>query len=56
MAARVQEPADFQRAAAQIYSKNPLTDVTVVEDHESNLKLIIKDGKIYKTHCRSSWI
>ena len=31
-----------------IYSKNPLKDVAVVEDHENNLKLIIKNGKIYK--------
>ena len=31
-----------------IYSKNPLKDVTIVEDHENNLKLIIKDGKVYK--------
>jgi len=31
-----------------IYSKNPLKDVSIVEDHENNLKLIIKDGKIYK--------
>ena len=31
-----------------IYSKNPLEDVTIVEDYENNLKLIIKDGKTYK--------
>ena len=31
-----------------IYSKNPLKDVSIVEDHENNLKLIIKDGKVYK--------
>ena len=31
-----------------IYSKNPLEDVSIVEDFENNLKLIIKDGKVYK--------
>jgi imidazolonepropionase-like amidohydrolase len=31
-----------------IYNKNPLKDVTAVEDYENNLKLIIKDGKVYK--------
>ena len=31
-----------------IYSKNPLKDVSVVEDYENNLKLIMKDGKVYK--------
>lgn len=31
-----------------IYSKNPLQDVAIVADPENNLKLIIKDGKIYK--------
>ena len=31
-----------------IYSKNPLEDVAIVEDHENNLKLIIKNGKIHK--------
>lgn len=31
-----------------IYSKNPLEDVTIIEDYENNLKLIIKDGKVYK--------
>ena len=31
-----------------IYSKNPLKDVAVVEGHENNLKLIIKNGKIHK--------
>ena len=31
-----------------IYSKNPLEDVAVVADPVNNLKLIIKDGKIYK--------
>jgi len=31
-----------------IYSKNPLEDVAVVADHETNLKLIVKDGKVYK--------
>ncbi len=31
-----------------IYSKNPLEDVTIVEDYENNLKLIIKDEKTFK--------
>ena len=31
-----------------IYSKNPLDDVSVVTDPENNLRLIIKDGTIYK--------
>jgi len=31
-----------------IYSENPLKDVSIVEDYESNLKLIMKDGKVYK--------
>lgn len=31
-----------------IYSKNPLEDVSIVEDFENNLKLIVKDGKVYK--------
>ena len=31
-----------------IYSKNPLEDVTIVEDYDNNLKLIIKDGKTFK--------
>ena len=31
-----------------IYDKNPLEDVAVVEDHENHLKLIIKDGKVFK--------
>jgi len=31
-----------------IYSKNPLEDVSIVEDYENNLKVIIKDGKTYK--------
>lgn len=31
-----------------IYSKNPLEDVSIVEDHENNLKVIIKDGTVYK--------
>ena len=31
-----------------IYNKNPLDDIAIVADYESNLKLIIKDGKIYK--------
>jgi imidazolonepropionase-like amidohydrolase len=31
-----------------IYSKNPLDDVAIVADPENNLKLIMKDGKVYK--------
>ncbi len=31
-----------------IYNKNPLEDVSIVEDYENNLKLIMKDGKVYK--------
>jgi imidazolonepropionase-like amidohydrolase len=35
-----------------IYSKNPLEDVSIVEDYENNLKLIIKDGKTYKNELK----
>ena len=31
-----------------IYNSNPLEDVGVVENHEEHLKLIIKDGKVFK--------
>ena len=31
-----------------VYSKNPLEDVAVVTDYDNNLKLIIKDGNVYK--------
>jgi len=31
-----------------IYSRNPLEDVAVVTDYENNLKLVVKDGKVYK--------
>jgi imidazolonepropionase-like amidohydrolase len=31
-----------------IYSKNPLKDVAIIADYENNLKLIMKDGKVYK--------
>jgi imidazolonepropionase-like amidohydrolase len=31
-----------------IYSKDPTKDVSIVEDYENNLKLIIKDGKVFK--------
>ena len=31
-----------------IYDKNPLEDVAIVEDHENHLKLIVKDGKVFK--------
>jgi hypothetical protein len=27
---------------------NPLEDITVLEDYAKNLRLIMKDGKIYK--------
>jgi imidazolonepropionase-like amidohydrolase len=31
-----------------IYSKNPLKDIAIIGDFENNLKLIVKDGKVYK--------
>jgi len=31
-----------------IYGKNPLEDVAVTGDCENNLKLIVKDGKVFK--------
>jgi len=31
-----------------IYSKNPLEDITIIENHEENLKLIMKDGQVVK--------
>ena len=31
-----------------IYDKNPIEDVAIVEDHENHLKLVVKDGKVYK--------
>ena len=31
-----------------IYSKNPLHDIDIITDPEENLKLIVKDGKVYK--------
>ena len=31
-----------------IYDKNPLEDVAIVEDHENHLKLVVKDGKVFK--------
>ena len=31
-----------------IYSKNPLEDIKIIEDYETNLKLVIKDGDIVK--------
>ena len=31
-----------------IYDKNPIEDVEIVEKHQDHLKLIIKDGKVYK--------
>jgi imidazolonepropionase-like amidohydrolase len=35
-------------ADALIYNKNPLKDIAVVADPENSLKLIVKDGKVYK--------
>lgn len=31
-----------------IYNANPLKDISIIEDFDSNLKLIMKDGKVYK--------
>ncbi len=31
-----------------IYAKNPLEDISIIEDYKNNLKLIMKDGKLYK--------
>lgn len=31
-----------------IYTRNPLEDVSIVEDYENNLAFIMKDGKVYK--------
>jgi imidazolonepropionase-like amidohydrolase len=31
-----------------ILSKNFMEDVSIIEDAENNLKLIMKDGKVYK--------
>jgi imidazolonepropionase-like amidohydrolase len=31
-----------------IYEGNPLEDIQVIVNHKENLKLIMKDGKIYK--------
>ncbi len=31
-----------------IYDKNPIGDVAIVEDHENHLKLVVKDGKVFK--------
>ena len=39
---------DGAMADVLIYSKNPLEDVAIVEDHENNLKLIVKDGRVFK--------
>ena len=35
-------------AGVLIYDKNPIEDVAIVEDHENHLKLIFKDGKVFK--------
>ena len=31
-----------------IYNQNPLKDISIIEDFENNLKMIMKDGKVYK--------
>ena len=31
-----------------IYAKNPLDDVAIVADFQNNLKLLVKNGTIYK--------
>jgi len=31
-----------------IYSKNPLQDVAIIGDYENNLKVVMKDGKVFK--------
>jgi imidazolonepropionase-like amidohydrolase len=31
-----------------IFSKNFMEDVSIIEDAKNNLKLIMKDGKVYK--------
>jgi imidazolonepropionase-like amidohydrolase len=31
-----------------IYSKNPLQDIAIIGDYENNLKVVVKDGKVYK--------
>ena len=35
-------------AGVLIYDKNPIEDVAVVEKHQDHLKLIVKDGKVFK--------
>jgi imidazolonepropionase-like amidohydrolase len=31
-----------------IVDGNPLDDITILEDYEANIRLIMKDGRIYK--------
>lgn len=31
-----------------IYSKNPLQDIAIIGDYENNLKVVVKDGKVFK--------
>ena len=31
-----------------IFNKNFMEDVSIIEDAENNLKVIIKDGRVYK--------
>ena len=31
-----------------IFNKNFMEDVSIIEDAQNNLKVIIKDGKVYK--------
>jgi len=34
------------------YRKNPLEHIALVEDYENNLKLIMKDSRVYKNTLR----
>ena len=29
-----------------VYAKNPLQDISIIEDHKTNLRLLMKDGQI----------
>ena len=35
-----------------VFSKNFIQDVSIIEEAKHNLKLIIKDGKVYKTRSK----
>ena len=35
-----------------IYSANPLEDIGVVVDHENQLKVVMKGGKVYKNELK----